>query len=297
MSTTLGILRSESLSKECVNSMTSNNEVKVYDGKTLISNLKKSSINNKLRLNRNEKLSSFVNIELHKKRSSFLNTSKLVITEKDSKKEDSERTDKNQSGRKKYKHNTPNIVIEGILNSNRSNFSGLKNSTFGSKLSHIFSDHSLKNEKSGRTMNVLKTNKPPKLLNNYKELSSNNMNYNKITSQANISILLNSSKETFNKYKYVFGDVDSPSKLLRMNSNSVQLKNKKEQFTEESDLSTIRNNVTSKHKAFNNIFTFRKQNESIIVNNKEDLLRIKNEVININNEMNLKRFHSIGNYK
>ncbi len=292
MSTTIGNQRSESTSKDFIQSNTSN-EAQINDCKTSISNLKKTSINNKLIVKKNEKLSSFVNLDIRKKKSSnLLNTSKLVITEKDSKKEDSERTDKNHSGRKKNNKNTSNLVFEGIMNSNESNFSGLKNSTLGSRLSHIFSDHSLNFEKSGMPMNILKTNKSPKLLDKYKEISSNNMNYNKILSQTSISMLLNNSRDTFHKYKHLFGDVDSPSKFLRVSSNSLQFKKNREQNAEEGDLSTIRNKSSNRTKGFNNIFTFRKEVELAKVHPNNDIMRIKNDVININ-DLNLKKFFII----
>lgn len=267
----------------------------MIDSKTSIINLKKTSINNRLNLKRNEKLSSFVNLEIRKKQSSnLINSSKLVISEKDSKKEDSERTDKNNSGRRKNNFKNSNLMFEAKLNSNESNFSGFKNSTLNSKLSHIFSDHSLNYEKSGRQMNILKTNKSPKLLNKYREISNNNMNYRQVLSHTTISQYLNNSRHTINKYKHLFGDVESPSKYPPITSNSLKFKKNRQQNADESDLSTIRNKNSIRNKGLNNIFTFRKDVEIKKVHPKEDMTTIKNDVIN-NNLSNFKRFKSTGN--
>jgi len=105
---------------------------------------------------------------------------------------------------------------------------------------------------------------------------------------------LDNSRETYDKYKHLFGDVDSPSKFLRISSNSLKYKKNKEQNAEESDLSTIRNKSSNRTKGLNNIFTFRKEGEFVKVHPNNDLMRIKNDVININ-DLNLKRFRSNGN--
>jgi hypothetical protein len=237
------------------------------------------------------------NIESHKKWSTnFLNNSKIVITEKDSKKEDSERSNKNKSfsnnsGRNNNNSNCNNIIIEGLLKTNESNFSAKKNRTIGSRLSHIASEHSLGGEKGKKVNNALRTNKSPKLFKKDfrdKKLEKFKLSYEKTKGN------LNNSVDTFNKYKHLFGDVEGPAvKSNRNNNKSVQFKRLKESTTEEADLSmSITNKSNPRYKNVNSIFTFRREHDTLRNKNKRnDILGGMDEILQLS-DMNIKRFHS-----
>ena len=103
-----------------------------------------------------------------------MENSKIIISEKDSKIEDSERTEKNQSGLNCKK-------IENILKTSESIMSK-KQKTLNSKFSQI-SEKSFAAEIGAKNKNSLKRNKSPKLfqkkrereINDFKGISFTNM--------------------------------------------------------------------------------------------------------------------------
>lgn len=231
---------------------------------SLIANLKSLSISNKYP-NRNEIMKTYLNqISNHKKWSTlFLNSSKVVITEKDSKKEDSDRADitKSISNNGNTNNNNTIIVIENLMKTSESNFSNLKNR---SKLSQFASEHSYHTDHDCTKKNTLKTNKDPKLLSLGSKVQSqlDSLNYS-LTN-------LNKSYDPFHKYKFLFGDLEKTFKENSLKDDHKSLHKSmpkpRQLFNEEADLSIQNRNKISNYKT-QNIVTFRNDVESLRNNN------------------------------
>jgi len=293
--TAIPSLRNEDLFKS-----SNTNENEEIKSNTKITNLKSSCVSNKgLNHNRTSKLKSYINNNHHhdlqnKWTPHNLNISKNIITEKDSKKEDSDRTEKgNQSI---LKNN--NKIIENLLKTNESNFSR-KSRKMNSRISHIASETSQNFERGSKKDITLKTNKSPKLINKARailaakkssnsQVSKNAENNNKASSNQ-----LNNSIDTLNRYKHIFADVDcntnSPSKSLRSNHKARFLKRSVD-FSEDGDLSSVNRNQEHvvRAKMSSNVPTFRKDMETIRKGQYDEFLN--GDILHVSDN-NITRFH------
>ena len=219
-----------------------------------------------------------------------MNSSKIVITEKDSNKEDSDRAENNKSITHSTTNNKTIIVIENLMKTSESNYSIMRNITINSKPpSCIPSEHSFNAEQTSK--NTLKTNKPPRLFSKQKLRDNIKPDFTKNSNGLlNFSASnLKNSKDAFHKYKFLFVDDVEKScqnKSIGANNKSSQYKLSKEIMNDEADLSSLNRYKTGNNKQLSNILTFRKD---------VDTLRNKSNKNDILNEMD--NFMQLSDYK